>query len=74
MYKMYKLCPHIDIEHGTPDERADTVHRLPTRSLLHLLNCIPLDPLPQQEFAGERNEYMANSLRIAISQIIRERA
>lgn len=70
---MYKLCPHIDIQHGTPEERADTTCKLPTKSLLHLLNCLPLDPLPSREFVSERGEYMGNSLRMGISKLIEEK-
>ncbi len=70
MYK--RLCIHITIGQGTPEERADTVSKLPIKKLLHLLNCLPLDPLPSKTFKGE--PYMVNSLRMGVSQVIEERA
>ncbi len=68
---MYELCIHIAIKQGTPEERTDEASKLPIKSLLHLLNCLPLDPLPSKAFKGE--PYMVNSLRIAISKVIEGR-
>ncbi|KKM28248.1 hypothetical protein LCGC14_1566620 [marine sediment metagenome] len=70
---MYKVCPHIHIQHGTPEERADTINKLPTKSLLHLLNCLPLDPLPPERLVDNGSAYMVNSLRMGISKVIEER-
>ena len=70
---MYELCLHISVQQGTPEERSDTICKLPTKSLLHLLNCLPLDPLPGREFAGNHDSYMGNSLRMGVSKVIEER-
>ena len=70
---MYKLCSHISIQQGTPEERAETMCKLPIKSLLHLLNCLPLDPFPERRFGGMYDEYMGNSLRMGITKVIEEK-
>ena len=70
---MYKLCPHIDIIDGTPEDKADAISRLSIKSLLHLLNCLPLDPLPPCESVGPGEAYMVNSLRIGVVKVIEEK-
>ncbi len=71
---MYRLCRHIAVEQGTPEERADTISKLPVKSLLHLLNCLPLDSLSAKEGVFKGEPYMLNSLRMGISKVIEERA
>ena len=70
---MYELCYHISIQHGTPEERADTICKLSTESLLHLLNCLPLDPLPSRELVAKGEPYMGGGLRMGVSKVIEER-
>ena len=70
---MYRLCPHVDIRDGTPEERADIICGLSIRSLLHVLNCIPLDPLPPRESVAQGEAYMMNSLRMGITKVIEEK-